>query len=338
MMNRMPLIFFILCLSGCFGQTTLEMNINSYAERIARVTQSEISPPPPDLKLYYPKASERKVTIPSTTLNLREFYAINGCPLATLVAQRNTTLGKVEAPELRYAYERQLLQTLSQCGELIQSDNIDLMNELSRLQTVKTKNLPLAFADLLQNSNAIVTGLSFSSEFIGTEQTISEITQSIAAIHYLANIDSDQKVDISEMNEHLQTLEQRQVWAKIWRTQRYIIQVLPNITTVLNDYRKGLNCRATQGELDILRNVMMMFFIDYVQPLASTIIRAQEQSSEAWQTLLDKPSIESSMKAFITSHTQEQYQAFKDVLNAHVKSWQALFAQCSISPTGDKLN
>ena len=44
------------------------------------------------------------------------------------------------------------------------------------------------------------------------------------------------------------------------------------------------------------------------------------------------------MKAFITSHTQEQYEAFKDVLNAHVKSWQALFAQCSISPTGDKLN
>lgn len=337
MHNNLKLFLFCLSLVGCSGQTTLEEKVESYAERIARVTESETHLPSPNLALGFPNAAKRKINIPSTSLNLREFYAIKGCPLATLVAQRNTTLGKVEAPELRYAYESQLLQTLAQCGELINSDNIDLKDELQRLQTFKTTNLPLTFADMLQNSRAIIAGLSFASDFIGTEQTATEITQSIAAIHYLANIsnmDNAKVVDISEMNAHLQILEQGQVWARIWRSQQYLIQVLPSITKVLDSYSKDINCRVAQTDLDILRNVMLMFFIDYIQPLASTIVRAHEQSSSAWLKLLDEPALQPNMKAFILAHTDTHHAEFKKTITAHVTTWQELFSLCSMSPTG----
>lgn len=322
----------ILCLSGCLGQPELVNKMQDYADRLERVTDIPTELPAPILELDYPSSDQRKVNIPSTSLNLREFYAINGCALATKIAQRNTTLGKVEAPELRYLYERDLLHTLKECGELIESENKDLTAELNRLLTIKTEQLPAVYAQMIKNSQAMVSGLSFAQDFIGSQQTTTEITQSIAAINFLSKLPDNSLWQESELSSHMQTLERDRVWARTWRTQSYLHQTLPTLTRTLERFTAQVSCQRAEEDLKILRNVMLMFFIDYIQPVASNINYLQQSSHASWQEILSNNNLSDEYVGFIKQQTAERYEMYTSTLSAHVTAWQTLFDKCAMSP------
>jgi hypothetical protein len=321
----------VLVLSGC-GGNQLPDKITTYAERLERVTGQVITLPTPDLQLNYPDITERQVFIPSTTLNLREFYAIKGCAMAPLVAQRNTTLGKVEVVEHRYIYERNMLETLATCGTLIDENNVDLQAELQRLYAHKTATIDAVFVNMIQNSHAMQSGLGFTTRFIGTAQATDEINQTIAALAYLAQLPQHSAVELSVLTAHLQTIEQSEVFARAWRTQRYLAQVLPPITEAVEAYTAGVNCASANEELLIMRNVMTLFFIDQVQPSGSNLQQLAYQTDQHWETIMSNP-VAPQFESFILYHIRTSRAAYQTAMENHVKAWQGLFAKCSLSPS-----
>ncbi|HCF78580.1 MAG TPA: hypothetical protein DER52_02715, partial [Glaciecola sp.] len=108
----------IALLTGCQPHQSLPSALDEYQTRIHRVLAIPEQPTNIGITLNYPEASQRSITIPGTIMPLAEFYAISGCELAPLIAQRNTALGKVEYPSRRLVYESTLLHTLTNCIKL----------------------------------------------------------------------------------------------------------------------------------------------------------------------------------------------------------------------------
>ena len=100
-------------LLGCFGGSTVKQSIDDYAARLSRVLDT----PLPDsfndkITTPLPKLADSatlKQAIEGVNINLREFYALQDCELGTVVAERNTSLGKSQLPSQRLVYESKLL-------------------------------------------------------------------------------------------------------------------------------------------------------------------------------------------------------------------------------------
>ena len=60
----------------------------------------------------YPALKNLKQHIPDTKIKLFEFYDLKQCQLYTLIAERNTSLGKLQLPSRRYLYERKLIKPI----------------------------------------------------------------------------------------------------------------------------------------------------------------------------------------------------------------------------------
>ena len=89
--------------------------MQDYQQRMATVLKKDkpafiVSNLPP-----YPSLKTLEGGVNETSIKLTEFYQLQHCHLATLIAERNTSLGKLQLPSIRFHYEKQLIQGLQEC-------------------------------------------------------------------------------------------------------------------------------------------------------------------------------------------------------------------------------
>ena len=330
-------ILILLCVSlfiiGCTGKSDLESATEKYAERLARVLKTDISLTQPSLILNYPNASERALTIPEKTLKLSEFYAINNCPLAPLIAQRNTALGKVESPSRRYIYELKLLDALAICSQQVTPDNHLIGKKLNDLIAYKKQILPMVRARLLQDSEAVRLGTGFTREFLSVEDKTKShgFTETLYALQFLSQLETFKNLSNKDLEIHLEALEKYRLPAKMWRTQKYIINTLPQITQSLQRYSKTMSCsNDTEQQLQILRNILNLFFVDKIQAIGGRLNSYHYQFTPLLDQVRDSTYIAESVKAYWYKQTHTEFSQYQEVIKEHVSAWQILFKQCTI--------
>ncbi|MFQ3192682.1 MAG: hypothetical protein ACI936_003834, partial [Paraglaciecola sp.] len=100
---------------GCDNSHKLQKHLQEYQQRMASVLNLENQDRLTISLAPYPPFRELKQDIPATTIKLFEFYKLQHCELYSLVAERNSSLGNLQLPSIRYMYERQLLDAFQQC-------------------------------------------------------------------------------------------------------------------------------------------------------------------------------------------------------------------------------
>ncbi len=237
------LLFSLISLSSCFSGLFND-KLDQYAQLMERNLGISI-PSPPTLTLHYPSRKLLESTISQTTINFSEFNDLNKCGAATLIAQRNTALGKVQLPSQRFIYEVKLLESLQECRQHFTDQA--LLKRVDQLIDIKQSNLSGVWSNLLLLSEE--TKLQFASnqvDFIEMDST--QVNLVVEALNYLNHLQFASN-NTEELEAQLNTLRQYPLLAAGWRMQVKSQFLLSKMNESVSEVLKKSTCGSAPIEV-----------------------------------------------------------------------------------------
>ena len=358
-------------LLGCFGGSTVKQSIDDYAARLSRVLDT----PLPDsfndkITTPLPKLADSatlKHTIEGVSINLREFYALQDCELGTVVAERNTSLGKSQLPSQRLVYESKLLNVLKSCEAALTKANESNQRNAALAATIaswreqKTQDYSKTWANLVQGSQELRLALNTPERLFSVENN-KDALSSVNALYYINSLsnkelllsdmyssntassdteteatnenNSESIIESSELEQQLKIIRSARLPATLWHTQQTLTQNLSLLTNMLETELDAVSCpegRASD-KAKILRNVFYLFFIEEIQPVGSLVNQYHYKLAPLWEDWLAQPSLHAEFKRYIRQQSQDGFNQYSSVMKAHVNLWQGFLGRCNLSP------
>ena len=358
-------------LLGCFGGSTVKQSIDDYAARLSRVLDT----PLPDsfndkITTPLPKLADSatlKHAIEGVNINLREFYALQDCELGTVVAERNTSLGKSQLPSQRLVYESKLLNVLKSCEAALTKENKSNQRNAALAATIaswreqKTQDYSKTWANLVQGSQELRLALNTPERLFSVENN-KDALSSVNALYYINSLsnkglllsdmyssntassdteteatnenNSESIIESSELEQQLKIIRSARLPATLWHTQQTLTQNLSLLTDMLETELDAVSCpegRASD-KAKILRNVFYLFFIEEIQPVGSLVNQYHYKLAPLWEDWLAQPSLHEEFKRYIRQQSQDGFNQYSSVMKAHVNLWQGFLGRCNLSP------
>ena len=358
-------------LLGCFGGSTVKQSIDDYAARLSRVLDT----PLPDsfndkITTPLPKLADSatlKHAIEGVSINMREFYALQDCELGTVVAERNTSLGKSQLPSQRLVYESKLLNVLKSCEAALTKENESNKRNAALAATIaswreqKTQDYSKTWANLVQGSQELRLALNTPERLFSVENN-KDALSSVNALYYINNLsnkelllsdvyssntassdteteatnenNSERIIESSELEQQLKIIRSARLPATLWHTQQTLTQNLSLLTNMLETELDAVSCpegRASD-KAKILRNVFYLFFIEEIQPVGSLVNQYHYKLTPLWKDWLAQPSLHEEFKRYIRQQSQDGFNQYSSAMKAHVNLWQGFLGRCNLSP------
>ncbi|MFD3434263.1 DUF3080 family protein [Alteromonas macleodii] len=358
-------------LLGCFGGSTVKQSIDDYAARLSRVLDT----PLPDsfndkITTPLPKLADSatlKHAIEGVNINLREFYALQDCELGTVVAERNTSLGKSQLPSQRLVYESNLLNVLKSCEAALTKENESNQRNAALAATIaswreqKTQDYSKTWANLVQGSQELRLALNTPERLFSVENN-KDALSSVNALYYINSLsnkelflsdmyssntassdteteatnenNSERIIESSELEQQLKIIRSARLPATLWHTQQTLTQNLSLLTNMLETELDAVSCpegRASD-KAKILRNVFYLFFIEEIQPVGSLVNQYHYKLAPLWEDWLAQPSLHEEFKRYIRQQSQDGFNQYSSAMKAHVNLWQGFLGRCNLSP------
>ena len=358
-------------LLGCFGGSTVKQSIDDYAARLSRVLDT----PLPDsfndkITTPLPKLADSatlKYAIEGVSINLREFYALQDCELGTVVAERNTSLGKSQLPSQRLVYESKLLTVLKSCEAALTKENESNQRNAALAATIaswreqKIQDYSKTWANLVQGSQELRLALNTPERLFSVENNRDALS-SVNALYYINSLsnkelllsdmyssntassdteteatnenNSESIIESSELEQQLKIIRSARLPATLWHTQQTLTQNLSLLTNMLETELDAVSCpegRASD-KAKILRNVFYLFFIEEIQPVGSLVNQYHYKLAPLWEDWLAQPSLHEEFKRYIRQQSQDGFNQYSSAMKAHVNLWQGFLGRCNLSP------
>jgi len=362
-------------LLGCFGGSTVKQSIDDYAARLSRVLDT----PLPDsfndkITTPLPKLADSatlKHAIEGVNINLREFYALQDCELGTVVAERNTSLGKSQLPSQRLVYESKLLNVLRSCEAALTKENESNQRNAALAATIsswreqKTQDYSKTWANLVQGSQELRLALNTPERLFSVENNRDALS-SVNALYYINSLsnkelllsdmyssntassdteteatnenNSESIIESSELEQQLKIIRSARLPATLWHTQQTLTQNLSLLTDMLETELDAVSCpegRASD-KAKILRNVFYLFFIEEIQPVGSLVNQYHYKLEPLWEDWLAQPSLHKEFKRYIRQQSQDGFIQYSSAMKAHVNLWQGFLGRCNLSPVAPR--
>ncbi len=335
----------VLSVMGCVGGNTVKHSLEDYAERLSRVLDMSLPASFEDgVVSPLPKltdAATLKHNIEGISINLREFYALQDCELGTVVAERNTSLGKSQLPSQRLVHESKLLSVLKECETALKKEenkaNTQLANTIGLWREQKTLDYAKTWGNVIQGSQELRLALNTPERVFSVENN-KDALSSINALFYLTSLHNadtlKSPIDSSELEEQLQIIRSARLPATLWQTQQTLTSALSELTPLLRAQLSAVSCpngRASD-QAEILRNVFYLFFIEQIQPVGSLVNQYHYKLMPLWEAWLNDPSLHNDLKDYIKSQAQDGFDQYSEAMQAHVNLWQTFLGRCNLSP------
>lgn len=358
-------------LLGCFGGSTVKQSIDDYAARLSRVLDT----PLPDsfndkITTPLPKLADSatlKHAIEGVNINLREFYALQDCELGTVVAERNTSLGKSQLPSQRLVYESKLLNVLKSCEAALTKENESYQRNAALAATIaswreqKTQDYSKTWANLVQGSQELRLALNTPERLFSVENN-KDALSSVNALYYINSLsnkelllsdmyssntassdteteatnenNSERIIESSELEQQLKIIRSARLPATLWHTQQTLTQNLSLLTNMLETELDAVSCPegSASDKAKILRNVFYLFFIAEIQPVGSLVNQYHYKLAPLWEDWLAQPSLHEEFKRYIRQQSQDGFNQYSSAMKAHVNLWQGFLGRCNLSP------
>lgn len=350
---RKPRLFLLLIisiiLSGC-GKDDAQSLVERYASRTANAIEVDFELNLDSAaKFYSPLADrrERIAEVPEIREGLLDLLDLRHCDLMRLVADRNTSLGRVALPSQRLIYELKILPALEQCIETIADD--------PELETLRSKLIDLSgskkqsFASLL--FNAIYTSSEMEQQFslgaqplspeqLGEISPLIEPMERFVLLAKLVNQDDWQTPAFTDQLETSYEFLYRADFGARW------ISSMALLTQTLEQSSLALEQRLTgrpicfngkpNNQSKILWTVFNKFYVQELQPYIALVERQGKQwSALHFAILKELKSVTQSqtLDRFIKVETETgiwpRYLAARDM---HTQAWQNILEQCGLRP------
>lgn len=130
-----------LTLSGC-ARSGPEGDLDEYVQKLERVLEQGVHPLSGREVPKLPDGRELRREFDSGAIDIVEFLQIDRCELQQLVAERNSSLGKLAGPSQRLVYEVNFLGAGVACLDAIGEDYPELADALAEVLASKRERLP----------------------------------------------------------------------------------------------------------------------------------------------------------------------------------------------------
>ena len=307
----------------------------------------------------YPTLSELGHSVTTMNINIREFYAIQDCELGRIVAERNTALGKIQLPSQRLRYEHRVLNALANCETTLQALQNPIAATVAEWRIQKQAQYMSVWANVVQTSTEMKLGLSMAGSPL-QESENKDAKASVSALNFInglaetlthkAAVEShpqgkhgdigDVGVENSaygsgELEHQLQIIASSRLPAKLWQTQAILHNRLALLNQALAPALNNVQCEngITSDKATILRNVFYLYFIEEIQPIASTLNSYHYQLQPLWEQWTENTALSAPFKAHIRTHAINNFIQYSATMKAHVTLWQNFLGRCNLSPT-----
>jgi hypothetical protein len=329
-------LFILSCLAGCSDKTPIESSMEKYAARMANVLEIE------SINIKYPNLSTnsdrlpRKADMTSVTsdpISLITLSKLNQCGLGSIIAERNTTLGKTQLPSSRLIWESKFLQQLNYCSKQSLEESISLT--ITDILLSKNTSWESQWSFFVQQSDAIRQSLQQNVKLIQGQND--GIASTVAALNYIHklntfHINNEHSISTSELESHLQNLQIHKLPAAVWRTQRYVEDNLRQLTHWLENNINLETCSSDkqfQQKAIYLRNVFELFFVTEIQPIASALNNYLYQINPIVNTLVKHQAINQQFSNWVSKRADDS--SYKQSFQTHIDFWQRFFKACEFS-------
>ncbi|WP_167542081.1 DUF3080 family protein [Alteromonas stellipolaris] len=259
-------------------------------------------------------------------------------PIASTVAewrkQKQAQYQSVWANVVQTSTEMKL--GLSMAGAPLQaSENKDAKASVNALNFIN------GLAKTLKHESVVEGKLQATSESVGDGSVASASFED--ASFEGANIvekTNDVNVEVSasdsgELEQQLQIIASSRLPAKLWQTQAILHNRLVSLNQVLAPALNSVQCKngVTSDKATILRNVFYLYFIEEIQPIASTLNSYHYQLQPLWKQWAENAALSAPFKAHIRTHAIDNFVQYSARMKAHVSLWQDFLGRCNLSPT-----
>lgn len=304
--------------------------MDTYGERLANVLQQEYTPPQ--------KREASAVSLASTDarpgieIKLNEFYRLPECGIKTLIAERNTSIGKLQSESQRFIYDVELVQALINCQRILPEE---FQEELERLTDIKKNHVSISWRSMLDNSVELKSSFSQPGSYLGDAESgretysallyLNEINQHISANRY-------QLLDLTNLEESLHAIGEAKLISKLFNTYRLMKYDFEHLNQALLKWDNHIACTSPKQktQLDYLQNVFDMFFIKKIQPFAARINRIQQELSIILSQLYPEGTARHHL---LNQELKLSHTLYEKRFLEHVTFWQSLLAKCNRSPS-----
>ncbi|MGY3571409.1 DUF3080 domain-containing protein [Vibrio paucivorans] len=313
-------------LSGCDSPSQkIEASFEDYLQRLSNVLEVDAPEPPATTSISLPAKRELMHDIPAITMGLLDSYQLKACGLFHLIAEKNSSLGKVHDKFRNFDYQLNFIDTAYQClsDESISSE---VASELNRVAALKQSQLMLHFENMVFGDDAMRNQLQ-SSRWLIEEDTwnLGTLLPALTAInktHIL--IANTAPVDPINVTQYQESLDKIRLIGELNFSLLRSSQWLERITILLNANDAQVICRQNRDSTKFryLRNVFNNNYIAQIQPYSALLDGAYLQASPQLTFLTHQSGYEYSL--------QNNHERFRLAVKAHVDYWQRLFKRCGV--------
>jgi hypothetical protein len=334
---RVCLIVAALLLQACTPQSsTLSSHLDNYLERLENVLDRE-STHTATLVLAFPKSRQLRLEGTGSELSIREFLSLRQCKVHSIIAHRNSQLGKVATASQQLFSDLAILDLGPRCVERL--GTIKLASKLELFLKHKEQNLmAVVWSALLGQSehasfwhdkrNNTLYPLELSIDVIGDianlEKFVSDIVNGERSF-------STQTTDQIEQN--LGRLRAGDGGRQLGEYQRLSIGLKKANWVIQQRLDKPL-CLSNSPtqKAHYLANVVNTRFIEYVQKHSVRLDQRAENLLSAFYRL-EKPLLNYATHGY-TAWVQRRDRVIEDGQSAtldHVLLLQKLYQQCGLT-------
>lgn len=342
--------------SAC-SRDTPDKILDNYLYRLSNVLDVEKpSTLPIEIRPLFPLRRERSAQTQEIREGLLDTLKLRKCGLLPLIAERNSSLGKVLQPSLKMQYELKFLSGIEHCLENFnqaESTDTELMQLLQQVRTIKRANLAAELWNGIYTSPAIEANFSRKQTPLPLESNGSHslsLTALLTLSNLISEISDNQPLPsgrrLSQLESHYEILFKNetgsQVFTSVQLMTEYLIQASKMLNQRLNQRPLCPNGVKTE-KAEILYNVFLKFYIGEVQPYLAQVHHIGEPWLHENNKLLDSfrklghpiPESVSNYAAAVLSTTAEDslWNNYIQARDNHTRSWQQILKQCGMMPS-----
>ncbi|RJG38599.1 DUF3080 family protein [Motilimonas pumila] len=334
-----------------------------YNERLARVldTQTGASESSKSdlLPANWPSRKELFQSNAAPTISVIELLALPDCGLKYLISQRNEILAKHMNTAAQLHYEIDMIVALKRCqnefANKMTSADISLLTkiEAEKQQNITGHFLNLLFAEpethlALKPITKTVAGRSHQHEqdvieafdyFKGLSLLVSNLQQG-------TDITLEQRATFSleHTQQALSRLYNNRYFSELVFSMQFAKTQLAQATLYIQTVSDNNHCQQfSKQKIAILKNVLMLFYIQQQQPYMVELIQSYQQIRAAViGSLLTQTNLTPKQSQVVIYYNSGIDIELKKSSQEHARAWQTLLKQCNIQTqslvSGRKLN
>jgi len=360
MSPRIVTSLLLLTLGGCSAETPESM-LEDYLQRVSNSLDHEIIVQPAPSTLLLPKKRDRRAAVIDIRTGLLDTLDFSLCELLPLIAERNSSLGRVMQPSMTMSYELKFFARLQPCylrDQIQPLKDQEFSDLLADTYRIKQSNLKRIVWNGIFTSEALERNLSLSADpvLLSGNPGYGDSVRALNLLQHYRNLTTDthyldnpfERPDSLEtIEQHYQALHNSRYGSELFQSlvllTRYLNQTAATLEAAMNRRPICFSNKPTP-KAKILKNVFNQYYATRVQPYMSMIQRQGQPWLSAMNRLMetsDLPlavSIDAYRHHMINPDSNDSlWGHYQLAIKRHTKAWQDLLGQCGLMPQSSSL-